>query len=307
MKNKYQYFLVGIIVIGFISVLVYKGNKANSSSQETQSGSHIVQVVAAENFYGDIVQQLGGNHVSVLSILSDPNVDPHSYESNVQDAIAVNKANLVIKNGVDYDTWMDKLLSASPNKSRVVLTAADIATHQLPDNPHIWYGINNVPEIATKITNVLKQEDPADASEFDQNLTKFNDSLSPIRQTIQDIKTNFANTPVALSETIYLYQTQLIGLNVLTPLAYEKAINEGNEPSAEDVATADDQVNNKQVKVLIYDAQNATPVTANLQHAAQQQNIPIVSVTETMPPHTHYQNWMEDQLAALEQALQTTK
>lgn len=206
-----------------------------------------------------------------------------------------------------YDNWIDKLLKASPNNNRIVLNAQDITDHRLPDNPHLWYNIDNAQEIATKITAVLKQQDPADAGEFDQNLINFNNSLQPIRKTIQDIKTNFANTPIAHSETVYLFQIQASGLNDLTPFAYEKAINEDNDPSATDVATANDQISQKQVKVLIYDIQNATPVTQHLLDLAKQQNIPVVSVTETMPPDKHYQSWIEDQLTALEQALQATK
>ncbi|MGH7203449.1 MAG: metal ABC transporter solute-binding protein, Zn/Mn family, partial [Candidatus Levyibacteriota bacterium] len=111
MKNKYLYVIIGIILIAIVSYTIYKGNKTQSSMPTTQSGAHVVNVVAAENFYGDITKQLGGSHVVVTSILSDPNVDPHEYESNVQDSIAISKADIVIKNGDNYDTWMDKLLS----------------------------------------------------------------------------------------------------------------------------------------------------------------------------------------------------
>jgi zinc/manganese transport system substrate-binding protein len=307
MKNKYLYVIIGIILIAVVGYGFYKGSKTQSSMQATQSGSHVVNVVAAENFYGDITKQLGGSHVSVLSILSDPNADPHEYESSVQDAKAVANANIVIENGLDYDTWMDKLLSASPNSNRILLTGGKLASHPLPDNPHVWYGVDNVQTIAGKITDALKKEDPADASEFDQNLTTFDNSLQPLQQKIADIKSKFNGTPVGLTETIYLYQTQPEGLNVLTPFAFEKAIAEGNDPSAQDVATANDQITKKQVKVLIYNVQTVTPVTTNMQNAAKQLNIPIVPVSETMPQNKTYQTWMMDQLTALENALQSTK
>src|ERR1700752_1737311 len=132
MKNKWLIGIIGLIIIVGIGYVFYKTSKTGSMS--SQSGSSTIQIVAAENFYGDIAQQLGGNKVQVLSILSDPNADPHEYESSVKDAEAVSKAQIVIKNGDDYDTWMDKLLSASPNSNRIVLTGADIANHKLPDN-----------------------------------------------------------------------------------------------------------------------------------------------------------------------------
>jgi zinc/manganese transport system substrate-binding protein len=307
MKNKWLYILIGIIIIAGLGYAVYKTSKAGSTtvSETTQTG--VVRVVAAENFYGDIAKQLGGDHVQVVSILSDPNADPHEYESSVQDAEAVANANIVIENGLDYDTWMDKLLSASPNKNRVVLIGGKLASHPLPDNPHVWYGVDNVQTIAGKITDALKQADPADSSIFDSNLATFDSSLQPLQQKIADIKAKYNGIPVGLTETIYLYQTGPEGLNVLTPLAFEHAIAEGNDPSADDVAKANDQITKKQVKVLIYNEQTITSITTNLQNEAKQQNIPIVPVTETMPTTKHYQSWMMDQLTVLQNALQSTK
>jgi len=276
---------------------------ANGSTTSAPGSSKTLNVVAAENFYGDVVKQLGGSHVTVLSILSDPNADPHEYESNVQDAKAISTADLVIKNGDGYDAWMDKLLSASPNANRVVLTGSDIADHKLTDNPHVWYGLDNIQTIAQSITNTLKKLDSADSATFDSNLATFKQSLTPIVQQMNTIKTKYNGTAVGLTETIYLYQTTPMGLNVLTPFEFEKAIAEGNDPPADTVATANNQVKQKQIKVLIYNAQTVTPITTNLQNAAKALNIPIVPVTETMPIGKTYQSWMTDQLTVLQQAL----
>jgi zinc/manganese transport system substrate-binding protein len=305
MKNRLIYGIIGLVVIVGIGLILYKISKSQNLSTPTKSG--VVKIVAAENFYGDIAKQLGGNHVQVVSILSDPNADPHEYESSVKDAEAVSNANIVIENGDDYDTWMDKLLSASPNTNRIVLVGSDIANQKLADNPHVWYGIDNVQTIAAKITDTLKQEDPKDGAAFDSNLATFDSSLQPLQQKITDIKSKYNGTPVGLTETIYLYQTGPEGLNVLTPLAFERAVAEGNDPSADDVAKANDQIIKKQVKVLIYNEQTITPITTNLQNEAKQQNIPIIPVTETMPTNKDYQSWMMDQLTSLENALQSTK
>src|SRR5262249_24920834 len=156
----------------------------------------------------------------------DPNVDPHEYTSSGQTILKVNQANLVIKNGLGYDDWMDKLLSSSPNSNRMVLTGGDIADHKLPDNPHIWYGINNIPAIAQAITDALKKLDSAHASTFDSNLATFRQSLTPLQQKIDDIKAKYNDTPVTLTETIGLYQTMPAGLKALTPSEFMKAIAE---------------------------------------------------------------------------------
>ena len=299
-KTSLQSVLAGIAIIACgLSACGSAGNTAPSGS----SASTTISVVAAENFYGDIVQQLGAGHVAVISILSDPNIDPHEYESSVQNGIAVSNARLVIQNGDDYDTWMDKLLAASPNPQRIVLVGADLANHKLTDNPHVWYGIDNIQSIAAGITAALEKIDPADKAAFEAASTTFDQSLVPIRQKLNELKAKYAGTPVGLTETIFLYQTGPIGLNVLTPFAYEKAIAEGNDPPADTVVTTNSQINQRLVKVLIYNVQTVTPLTSNLQEAALQKGIPIVPVSETMPEGKTYQGWMLDQLNALEKAL----
>ena len=295
-----------ITILGVILILIIIGGAYEllHRSELVTSSSSKIQIVAAENFYGDVAKQLGGDHVSVVSILSDPNVDPHEYESNVSDAVSVSRANIVIENGLEYDTWMDKLLSASPNKNRIVLVEGKIASNPLPDNPHVWYGVNNMPAIAKSITDSLKKIDPADASTFDHNLSAFDNSLYPLTQKMSDIKAKYNGVPVGLTETIYLYQTGPMGLNVLTPLEFERAIAEGNDPSVADVKKANDQVASKQIKVLIYNAQTVTPITTNLQNEAKANNISVVPVTETMPQNKTYQTWMMDQLNSLQKVLQ---
>lgn len=294
------------LAFSFAVVVLLSACGGGSGGPGTPSSSTI-NVVAAENFYGDVVKQLGGSHVSVTSIISNPNVDPHQYESSVQTAIKVSKAQFVIKNGGGYDGWMDRLLSASPNQNRLVLTVFNTAPVKLPDNVHVWYSIENMQSIAQAITADLKKLDAADAAAFDSNLQTFAKSLKQIQQKIDEIKGKYAGKPVGLTETIYLYQTGPLGLNVLTPFEFQKAMAEGNEPPADTVVTAENQINHHLIKVLIYNEQTVTPSTTKLQNDARAQNIPIVPVTETMPSGKTYQTWMLDQLNTLELALQSAK
>jgi zinc/manganese transport system substrate-binding protein len=291
-----------LICLFLVSACGGAGNGATPSA--TLASSRIINVVAAENFYGDIVKQLGGSHVDVTSILSDPNVDPHEYTSSVQTALKVSQADLVLENGLGYDDWMDKLLSVSPASNRIVLTGGKIADHALPDNPHVWYGVDNIPAIAQAITDALKKLDSTDASIFDGKLTTFKQSLAPLQQKIDAINVKYKGTPIALTETIYLYQTAPEGLKVLTPFAFMKANAEGTDPPADTVAAINNEINLKQAKVLIYNIQTVTPITTNVQNAATKQHIPTVPVSETMPPGKTYQSWMLDQLNSLEIALQ---
>ena len=289
----------------FITVLLtlVLGACGTPASGTTTNPSAAVTIVAAENFYGDIARQIGGIHVSVTSILSDPNVDPHQYESSIQDSLLVGKANIVIENGVGYDSWMDKLLAASPNSNRIVLVGSSIAGTRLPDNPHVWYNVHNVIMVAQSIDATLKKLDAPDAASYDRNLQMFISSATQIIQKMDEIKGKFAGTPVGLTEDIYLYQALPMGLNVLTPFEFQKAIAEGNDPPANTVVTANNQITHHLIKVLIYNEQTVTPITTNLQNEARQQRIPVIGVTETMPPGKTYQQWMLDQLAILEKAL----
>ncbi len=276
---------------------------ATPTGASSGPSSTVIRVVAAENFWGDIVKQIGGDHVSVTSILSDPNIDPHEYEANVQNGVDVTKAQMVIENGGGYDDWMGKLLSASPNPNRVLLIAFDMAPTKLPDNEHVFYSIDDARAIAQSIADASKKQDSADASSFDSNLKTFDAALAEISKKIDEIKAGYSGTNVGLTETIFLYQTGPLGLNVLTPLEFEKAVAEGNDPPADAVIAANDQITGKQIKVLVYNSQTVTPITDNLKSAASSRGIPLVPVTEMMPPSKNYQTWMLDQLDALERAL----
>jgi len=279
----------------------------SSSNGSTTPSSSTINVVAAENFYGDIAKQVGGSYVSVTSIISNPNVDPHEYESSVKTAIQVSQAQLVIENGGGYDDWMDKLLSGSPNPNRITVNAFNIAPIKLPENEHVWYSVDNAATIAQAIATNLEKLDPSHKATFEQNLQSFKQSLQPIQQKIAAMKAKYSGTPVGLTETIYLYQTVPLDLNVLTPFAFQKAMAEGNEPPADTVVTAENQITHHQIKILIYNEQTITPSTTKLENDARAQHIPVVPVSETMPPGKTYQMWMLDQLNVLEQALQSTK
>lgn len=292
-------------IIAAVIAMAVASFAVRSSGEPQKAGNPggVIRIVAAENFYGNVAGQLGGNKVAVKSIISNPDIDPHEYEPVVDDGIAAANANILVKNGLEYDTWMDRLISASPNPGRTVITAGGVAPNLLPGNPHVWYGIENIKAVAGAVAAALEKTDRADAAVFKKNLAAFNGSLAPILAKMAGIKSRYAGTPVALTETIYLYQSRPMGLRVLTPFNFEKAIAEGNDPAASDIAAAFSQIRDKKVKVLIYNSQTVTPVTTNLLKAAAANGIPVVSVTETMPAGATYQSWMLGELNALEKAL----
>ncbi len=272
---------------------------------QTSSNGGKVQVVAAENFWGSIAAQLGGTHVDVTNIINNPDADPHDYEASPADARTIAKANYVIFNGVGYDPWVRQLLDANAASGRKELEIGKLVGKQEGDNPHLWYNPDYVTQVANRITADLKQLDAADASYFDQQHQQFlTTGLQSYHDLINTIKQKYQGTPVGSTESIFVYLAPALRLNLISPPAFMTAISEGTEPTAEDKATFDQQIAQKQIKILVYNKQNATPDTDALKAKAQQEGIPIVAITETLVPATaSFQEWQSAQLQALEQAL----
>lgn len=286
--------VVAIVLIsfGFISA------KSKTSSQSK------VQIVAAENFWGSLVSQIGGKDVNVLSIISDPNADPHEYESNTVDAKAIATANYVIENGAGYDSWADKLLSASPSSSRQVLNVANLVGVKDGGNPHLWYNPTFVNQTIAQMEQTLVKLDPSDKNYFENNYQNLKTSLDSYQNRISEIKQQFANTKVAATEDIFVYLAQAAGLNLISPSAFIQAVAEGNDPPTDSVADFQNQLESGQVKVLVYNEQTVTPITESMKNIAANQGIPVVGITETIqPPDTSFQLWMNSELINLENAL----
>jgi zinc/manganese transport system substrate-binding protein len=268
------------------------------------SSGSVLQVVAGQNFWGSIASQLGGTKANVQSVVTDPNADPHEYESNTNDARAIATANLVILNGAGYDNWGQKLLDASPNQNRKVLNVADLLGKKSGDNPHFWYNPAYVIQVADKITAEYKALDSGDAGYFDQQRSAFTTAMQPYVQRLNEIKQKFAGVPVGATESIFVYMASYLGLNLISPPEFMQAVAEGNDPPADTVVAFQNQIAQKAIKVLVYNVQTATAVTTNLKIQATQQSIPVVGVSETLQPVTAtFEEWQDSELIALENAL----
>ena len=264
----------------------------------------VINVVAGENFWGSIASQLGGSRVSVHSVVTDPNADPHEYESSTTDARAFAEADLVILNGAGYDDWGQKLLDANSSSHRTVLNIAQLLGRKPGDNPHFWYNPAYVLTVADKITAEYKAVDSGGSSYFDQQRSAFTVVLKPYTDLLAQIKTKYAGAPIGSTESIFVYMAGALGLNLTSPPEFMDAVAEGTDPPAAAVATFHDQVAGKKIKVLVYNIQASSALTASLKQLAQQQGIPLVGVTETLQPvGATFQAWQVAQLTTLEAAL----
>ncbi len=262
-------------------------------------------VVAAENFWGSIASQLGGDRVTVTSIIDNPNADPHDYEPTTEDARSMAAANFVIENGVGYDPWAQRLIDANPVSGRDVLNVGTLVGVPADGNPHRWYSSSDVQHVIDAITSEYQKLDPADASYFDQQHSSFETSgLARYHALMSEIKTKYTGTPVGASESIFALMAPDLGLNLITPPAFLTAISEGTEPTAADKATIDHQIAAHEIEVYVYNSQNATPDIQRQIDEAKAANIPITTITETLfPTGATFQAWQVAQLQALASAL----
>jgi zinc/manganese transport system substrate-binding protein len=292
----------GLSMVGLFLLL---GFACGPSSASPAAG--VINVVAAENFWGSIAAQLGGSAASVQSVVTDPNTDPHEYESSTNDARAFADARLVILNGAGYDAWGKKLLDANPSPYRQVLDVAQTLGLKVGDNPHFWYSPAYVERVADSITARYKSIDPGAASFFDQKRTDFTAALQPYTAEIGNIRQKYSATPMGATESIFVYMASALGLTLTTPDAFMNAVAEGTDPAASAVVTFQNQISANQIKVLVYNDQTATAVTTNVKALAAARYIPSVGVSETLlPQNVTFQDWQLKQLKSLEAALSST-
>ncbi|MFZ0251636.1 MAG: zinc ABC transporter substrate-binding protein [Acidimicrobiales bacterium] len=284
------------------------GACAGAATKSGTGSPAVVHVVAAENFWGNITSQLGGRDVTVTSLITNPNADPHLFETDAADAATLAQAQVVVENGAGYDTWMSSLLSADSGKPRVVTAATVLHITGSDPNPHLWYDIPRVPTVAAAIAAALEKAAPGDTATFKANLATFDASLAPLDATLADMKAHFHNVPVAYTERVPGYALAVAGLHVVTPTGFARAVEDGTDPGPADTLAMQRLLDDRDINVLLYNVQTVTPVTTQIRALARQHHIPVVGVSETMPAGTAtYQQWQESQLTALLHALESSR
>jgi zinc/manganese transport system substrate-binding protein len=268
----------------------------------TAARAEPVKIVAAENFYGDVAKQLGGANVSVSSILTNPDQDPHLFEASASTARSIADARIVILNGADYDPWMVKLLSASPRSSREVVEVAALVDKKAGDNPHLWYAPNTMPALAKRLTALLATVDSDHRADYQQRLNRFERTLKPLNEKIAMLRQKYAGVPVTATEPVFGYMATAIGVNMRNE-DFQLAIMNNSEPSPSQIATFEKDLRTRTVKVLLYNNQASEETTKKMQAIAKDTGVPVVGISETEPPGTTFQEWMLSQLNALEAAL----
>jgi len=261
-----------------------------------------IAVVAAENFYGDIARQIGGDRVAVVSIMSSPDQDPHLFETTPGTVRQIAKAQIIIANGANYDPWMEKLLAATPRAGRVVITAADLTGRKAGDNPHLWYDPKTMPAVATAIAEALSKADADHASDYAARLKTTLATLERIAARVAQLKAKHAGTAVTATEPVFGPMAEALGLTMRNQ-RFQLAMMNDTEPSARDLAAFERDLRERAVKVLIYNSQVSEKLTERLRDIAIKSKVPVVGVAETMPANTIFQDWVLGELDAIDKAL----
>jgi len=261
-----------------------------------------VHVVAAENFYGDIAEQIGGPQVRVTSILSNPDQDPHLFEASPSVARSLSGAQIVVYNGIDYDPWMADLLKASDAPDRKAIVVADLIGKTSGDNPHIWYDPATMVAAAQAIRDALVAADPANKAGYDKRLTAFEDSIKPVQDKIAQLRKRSVGVPVTATEPVFGYMFEALGMDVRN-VPFQLAVMNDTEPTPSQIAAFEDDLKNHKVKLLVYNSQATDPLAERMLKLAKASKIPVVGANETEPPGSDYQAWMTKELVAVDKAL----
>jgi zinc/manganese transport system substrate-binding protein len=262
-----------------------------------------LQVVASTNVYGDIARQIGGRSAHVDSVLTSPSADPHLFEAGTANGLAVARAKVVIANGLGYDAFIEKLEQATATRAVRLSIADALDVHGADANPHLWYDVPALGRISSAIAGALSRADPRHAARYAARRERFDASLAPLRRAVAALRAAHGGEAVASTEPVPDYLVAAAGLRERAPSAFTRAVADGTEPSPGALAEMLRLIRERRIRVLLYNSQAVSPITARVRSAAHAAGVPVVPVTETLPSGETYQSWQLRQVRALAAAL----
>ncbi|GAB2651763.1 metal ABC transporter solute-binding protein [Saccharopolyspora gloriosae] len=311
------------------------------SDQAADDGE--LTVVATTNVWASVARAVGGPGVEVESIIDDPAADPHSYESSPQDAAKVGDADLVLLNGGGYDEFAEQILDGTGAGKPTVQAvegehehaeepaadhehghehggapadehaeapaghsdahADEHAGHDHSVNEHVWYDLHVVRETADRVAEELGKIQPERAQEFRDNAARFGEQIGGLEGRVDQIAATEHGKKVIVTEPVAHYLVESAGLTDITPQSFVHSVEAGNDPAAAAVAEIQNAVNSRQAAAVIYNPQTESPVTESVRKGAEQNQTPVVEMTETLPQDQDYVRWMDGQISALQAAL----
>lgn len=283
-----------ILVVGFMSLV--------SGSVLANPTPGPIKIVAAENFYGQLAKEIGGNYVAVQSIIDNPNADPHLFATTPSTSKSLSEARVIIYNGADYDSWIKQMLSGVNPKQVTIINVADLVGVKSGDNPHLWYKPETFPKLAQFLAKQIEELNPGSKATVNANFKLFLSTNHKVEQAISEVKSKCRGTKVTATEPVFGYMADAMGLT-MQGLDFQWKIMNDTEPTPKMIADYQQLLSNKQVKVLFYNNQVSDSITKNMQDLAKQNQIPVIGVSETMPNGLSLNNWLLDEVSRTKTAL----
>lgn len=285
------------IVSAFTLLLVGCSNKTSNSTSTDK-----LKIVTSVNFYAEVAKNIAGDKAEVSSIISSSSVDPHDFEPTAQDAKSVSDANIAILNGGGYDSWFEKL--TDNNKNITKIDGAKLLGLKDGDNEHIWYNPEAMSKVADDLTKVLSEKDSANKDFYEKNRDNYKKELSKITDKINSLKEKANGKYVLTTEPVFEYAVDSLGLKVSDPVKkLAQATEKGNDPAPQDLKSIQEQIKSKEISLIINNVQTTNKSVEGLISLAEENNVPILNVTETQPDGKTYIEWMLDQYNKLEEIL----
>ncbi|CAN5249265.1 metal ABC transporter solute-binding protein [soil metagenome] len=261
-----------------------------------------IEIVAAENFYGDLAAKIGGPYVKVTNILQNPNQDPHLFTANPVTAHAISRAQLIINNGLGYDSWVEKAITKNNAQQHTLITVANLIRKHSGDNPHIWYDPTTMPIYVNELVRQFSLLDPEHKAYFEEHKKHFDTEYKNLNAEVETLKGRYQNFPVIATEPVFNYMATAIGLQMQGD-DFQQNVMKEQVPSAKEAQAFAEKLRVHAVKALIYNRQVTDPITEHMKNVAKKAALPIIGVSEMQPENKTYINWMLEELQALDKAL----
>jgi zinc/manganese transport system substrate-binding protein len=289
-----------------LTALAVAGASTGCSSAGASAAD--ISVVASTDVYGAIAEELAAGlparRVSVTSIIADPAVDPHSYEANPRDELAISRADLILENGGGYDDFVDDLRKASGASARVInAIAVSGRAGEQPLNEHVWYDVATTRTVAARISQFLIAHDPSDAAVLRRNARSFSSALGRLQRIEANIRRKHAGAGAAVTEPVPLYLLEACGLVNRTPAEFSAAVENGTDASPQVLQALLDLFSEHRVQLLAYNEQTSDTQTDQVVAAAKANAVAVVTVTESLPADIAFPAWLGGILRAVEAAL----
>ena len=284
--------LIGLLAIVFLLALIPRQNFGRQQKP--------IRVVASLDFYGEVAQKVAGKYGQVTTIINSAAVDTHDYQPGTQQAREMGTANLVIQNGLGYDHWLTKLVQGSSNNRVTTIDVArQVAGKKVGDNEHVWYQPTTIKRLTQQLADQYSKLDPAHATYYHRRARAYLQSLQPLDQTIAQAKRGVGTKrAVAVSEPVFDYALTNLGYQVVDS-HFAKAVEDGNDPSPQDIAALQAAIKDHQIGFFVENAQADDRVVNNLVKLARQHGVPVLKVTESKPNGLSYEQWMTKQYQQL--------